>query len=272
MPTSDRAPGPEALLSMITSAWVPQAIHAAAQLGLADALAGGARTSGDLAAHVGADADALRRLLRALSAVGLVTERDDGAFELTALGGYLRADADPSLRSYALLWGGSMWPIWGTLLHTVKTGKSPRALVTRKESFESLAQNAPALRVFNDAMSEISRLMAVGVVRAHDFSRIRCLVDVGGGHGELLGAILAANPGLRGWRAYLRRVRAGARTRLDAAGVGDRLELAPGSFFGAVPRGGDAYLLKSVLHDWNDERAVAILANVRRAMDGRGAL
>jgi hypothetical protein len=266
------AAGPVALLEMIQSGWMSQAIHVAARLGIADVLARGPRTSAELAACVGAHPDSLFRLLRALTTLGLCAERDDGAFELTPLGSHLRSGGESSVRALALHWGGSMWPIWGTLLHSVKTGQSPRALVTRKESFESLAQDSEAMRVFNDAMTEISRLMAEGVVRGYDFSRIGRLVDVGGGHGELLGAILKANPGMRGVLFDLPRVLDGAREHLEAVGVADRCEVVPGSFFESVPGGADAYLLKSVLHDWNDDRAAVILTNCRRAMAGRGRL
>jgi len=259
---------PMALLEMINSSWMSQAIYVAARLGVADALAGGPRTGEELAGSIGAHAESLHRLLRALSTIGVCTEHDGGAFALTALGSHLRADAPASVRSFALHWGGSMWPIWASLLHSVKTGKNPRTLVTRKGTFESLAQNSEAMRVFNDAMIEISRLMAAGVVRAYDFAGFAHVVDVGGGHGELLGAILAANPALRGTLFDLPHVLEGARTHLEAVGVAGRCEFAPGSFFDSVPSGADAYLLKSVLHDWNDERAAVILTNCRRAMAG----
>jgi hypothetical protein len=264
---------PVALIAMIQGAWTSQAIHVAARLGIADVLAAGPRTSEDVAAHVGADAHATFRLLRALETLGLCRERpDDHAFELTPLGSHLRSDSDASLRAFALHWGGGMWPLWATLLHTVKSGKSPRALVSPRESFEDLGRDSHALHVFNEAMSEVSRLLAAGAVRAYDFSRFGRLVDVGGGHGELLGAIVQAHPGMRGILFDLPRVLDGASKHLAALGVADRCELVPGSFFESVPDGADAYLLKSVLHDWPDERAAVILANCRRAMSGRSTL
>jgi hypothetical protein len=264
--------GPMTLLEMISSSWMSQAIYVAARLGIADVLAQGPRTSEEMASAIGAHADSVFRLLRALTTLGLCAEQDNGVFELTPLGSYLRTGIEPSVRSFALHWGGSMWPMWGTLLHSVKTGKSPRALITRKESFESLAQSPDALRAFNDAMTEISTLMAEGLVRGYDFSGIGRIVDVGGGHGELLGAILGANPGMRGVLFDLPHVLEGVRKHLEAVGVAERCETVPGSFFESVPSGADAYLLKSVLHDWNDNRAAVILTNCRRAMAGRGKL
>ena len=276
MPSADRGrddtPGAMALLEMIHSGWMSQAIYVAARLGIAEALAQGPRTVAQLADTVGAHADSLHRLLRAVTTLGLCAEQADGRFALTALGGHLRSDAAASVRSVALHWGGSMWPVWGTLLHSVKTGKSPRALVTRKDTFESLARNTEAASTFDAAMTEISRLMAEGVVHAYDFSGIGRIVDVGGGHGELLGAILRANPEMRGTLFDQPQVCAGAMRHLDAVGVAARCEVIPGSFFESVPGGADAWLLKSVLHDWSDERAREILASCRRAMAGHGTL
>lgn len=249
-----------------------QAIYVAARLGIADLLAEGPRRSDDLARSLGAHTDSLQRLLRGLTALGLCAERDDGAFELAPLGQYLRAGVAGSVRSWALVWGGSLWPIWATLLHTVRTGRNARALVTGKDAFDSLAQHPEAASAFSGAMTEIARLMADAVVSAYDYSQIRCMVDVGGGHGELLVAILKSNPMMRGVLFDLPRTVEAARTHIEAAGLAGRCEVVPGSFFESVPGGGDAYLLKSVLHDWNDDRALAILAACRRAMTGQATL
>jgi hypothetical protein len=266
------AAGPLALLEMIHAGFMSQAVYAAARLGIAEALAEGPRTAAELAPAVGAHADSLRRLLRALAALGVCDEREPGSFALTPLGRHLRADDPASVRSMALHWGGSMWPIWGTLLHSVKTGVSPRGLVTRKASFDSLAQSTAAQAVFDEAMTEMSRLVAGGVVRAHDFSGVARVVDVGGGHGELIGAVLEAHPAMRGALLDLPHVLDGARPRLAALGVAGRCDLVPGSFFDAVPGGGDVYMLKSVLHDWDDDRAREIAAHCRRAMPGHARL
>ena len=263
---------PLALLELIAGSWTTQALHVAARLGIADHLAHGPRSTAELADALGAHAGSLHRLLRALTALGVIAEPERGVFALTPLGAHLRADAPASVRAWALFWGGSLWPIWATLLHSVRSGTSPRALVTRNEGFDSLAQQPEAVRVFNDAMVEMTRLIALPVVQASDCAGVRCLVDVGGGRGELLAAFLKAHAGMRGVLFDLPQALAGADAHLAAAGVADRCEAMPGSFFEAVPAGGDAYLLKSVLHDWNDERAGQILARCRQAMDGRGRL
>jgi hypothetical protein len=263
---------PVALLEMIAGSFTTQAIHVAARLGVADHLAQEPRTASALAGVLGADAAALQRLLRALTALGVCAEPAPGVFALTPLGAHLRADARASVRAWALLWGGSLWPIWATLLQSVRTGQSARALVTRREGFDALAREPEAMRVFNDAMAEMTRLIAGDVVRACDCAGVRRLVDVGGGRGELLAAFLQAHPAMRGILFDLSQAIAGADAHLAAAGVAGRCDAVAGSFFDAVPAGGDAYLLKSVLHDWPDDRAVEILERCRQAMDGRGRL
>ena len=260
------------ILDMIYSGWVSQAVYVAAKLGVADALAGEAKTSADVAAALEADPDAVHRLLRGLASLGLVVERDDRVFELTALGAHLRSGTEGSLRSCALHWGGTMWPVWGGLYHTVKTGRNPRALVTRKDAFESLAQQTAASRTFNDAMTEVSALIARGLVRHYDFDGVARLVDVGGGHGLLLSLILRAHPQMHGVLFDQPHVIEGAPASLEAAGVASRCRVVLGSFFESVPAGGDAYMLKSVLHDWDDEQSGVILGHCRDAMTPNGRL
>jgi orsellinic acid C2-O-methyltransferase len=260
------------IVEMVNASAMAQALYVAAKLGIADLLGDGSLTASDLARAAGADPDALHRLLRGLAAAGACEEQDDGRFALTAVGRHLRSDVEGSVRSYVLHWAGSMWPVWGRLLHTVKTGRNPRDLVTRKNPFESLAAHPEAERIFNDAMTEMSRLAADGVVRSCDFARFTRLVDVGGGHGELIGAILAATPALRGVLVDRPALLDGAREHLADVGVADRCEVVPGSFFEQLPAGADAYLLKSVLHDWTDDEARAILRNVREAMAPKGTL
>ena len=272
MQASEASSSPLALLELIAGSWTTQALHVAARLGIADHLADGPQSAAALADALGAHGDSLHRLLRALTSIGVTAEPERGVFALTPLGAHLRADAPDSVRSWALFWGGSLWPIWATLAHSVRTGTSPRAIVTRREGFESLAQQPEAARVFNDAMTEMTRLIAASVVQVSDCADVRCLVDVGGGRGELLAAFLRAHPQMRGVLFDLPLALAGADDHLAAAGVADRCEAVPGSFFDAVPAAGDAYVLKSVLHDWNDERAGQILARCREAMNGRGRL
>ena len=265
------APSPLVLLEMIGGAWMSQSIFVAVKLGIPDLLAGGPRTSDDLAASVGAHAGALYRLLRGLASLGLCTESGERVFELTPLGGYLRTGVPGSVRAWALHWGGALWPAWSTLLHGVRTGESVRPLAGRAKGFDTLALNPEASKIFNDAMADIVRLIAASLIQEYDFSGIRTLVDVGGGNGVLLAAILRAYPAVRGVLFDLPHVVEGARAPFEA-GVADRLEIAAGSFFESVPEGGDAYCLKSVIHDWDDERSLTILRNCRRAVPREGRL
>lgn len=270
--SQENAPSPLALLDMISGAWMSQAIFVAARLGIADRLADGPRTSDELAASVGAHADALYRLLRGLVSLGLCRESDGRVFELTPLGGWLRTDGARSLRAWALFWGEALWPAWGTLLHAVKTGQSVRPLASRTKGFEDLAFKPEASKTFNDAMTGIARLIAASLIKAYSFSGIHRLVDVGGGSGELLAAILRAYPSLRGVLFDLPHVVQSAGAHLQAAGVADRCEIAGGSFLDGVPEGGDAYCLKSVIHDWDDHRSQTILERCRRVLPPEGRL
>jgi hypothetical protein len=165
-----------------------------------------------------------------------------------------------------------MWPVWGQLLHSVKTGESARRLLTGTEAFGHLHADKEAAAIFNDAMAEFTTLVAEELVRRYDFRDTRCVVDVGGGHGALIAAVLAANPGLTGVLLDLAHAMPGARAHLRSAGVEARCKLVEGDFFQSIPEGGDLYLLKAVLHDWNEERCASILRNCRRAMPARARL
>lgn len=261
-----------AIVDLLNGGGMAQVVYVAARLGIADALADGPRTTEQVASAVDAHGESIHRLLRALATLGICDELEDGAFALTRLGAHLRSGRPGAVHAFALHWGGSMWPLWGGLFHNVKTGRSPRGLVTRKGAFDSLAAKPEASRAFDDAMVEISSLVAAGVIRCCDFSADQQVADIGGGQGLLLSAILGAWPALRGVLLDQPAVLERARCFLAAAGVADRCTLVPGSFFAAIPAGADAYLMKSVLHDWDDERARAILVNCRTAMNGRGRL
>jgi hypothetical protein len=269
---ANEGPSPMVLLEMISGGWMSQAIYVAAKLGVADRLAEGPKSGDELATIIGAHPDALSRLMRGLTSLGLCREQDGGVFELTPLGNYLRAGVTGSLRSSALHWGGTLWPIWGTLLHSVQTGQRMRPLLGRTEGFADLADKPEVARVFSEAMADITRLIAQTVVESYDFSGIGQIVDVGGGYGELLVAVLRAHPTMRGILFDLPHVVEDARVRIEAAGLAERCEAVPGDFFASVPRGAAAYLLKSILHNWNDDRGLQILQNCRRAMVGQGKL
>ena len=266
--TSDREDVVSAakLFAIVNSSWMAQATCVAAELRIADLLADGPKDADELARATGCEAASFRRLMRALASLGLCTEHDDGSFELRPMGSLLRAEAPDSLRSWTIWWSRHLWPAWGNLLHSVKTGENNRSLRTGTADFGYLGCDAEAAVVFNRAMAEITRLVSREIVRAYDFSRMDRIVDVGGGYGELLAVILGAYPQMHGTLFDLPHAIKGAGEQLEKARVIERCELVVGSFFESVPGGGDAYLLKSILHNWNDERSAVILHHCRRAM------
>ena len=265
--TPAAVPTPFRLSRMISSLWVPQAIHTAAALGLADAMAAaGPRSSDDLAAAVGANPGALHRLLRGLVALELCSTTNDGRFELTELGSCLRSDTRDSVRAWALLMGDRVWLSWSRLLDCVRTGDSVPALEGTATPFDDMTANPEGYAVFSESMVQLTRHLAGAVAAAYDFSGIRTIVDVGGGYGALLPPILKANPEMRGTVVDLSLCRDGALRLFEKAGIADRCEFRAADIFEAVPPGADAYIIKSVIHDWDDEKSVAILRNCRAAM------
>ncbi len=246
---------------------VTQAIHVAATLGLADLLADGPRASDDLAAATGAHSDALYRLLRALASVGVFREEDGHRFALTPLGDGLRSDAPESVGGWAAFVGDPYyWQAWGALLHSVRTGENAFRHVHGTDPWTLRARDPDRSAAFDRAMTSLSRQVAAAVLVAYDFGRFETVVDVGGGNGAFLAAILAKHAAMRGVLFDQPHVVSGAGSLLEAAGVADRCEVVGGSFFDAVPRGGDAYVLKAILHDWEDADCVRILRTCRRAM------
>ncbi len=193
-------------------------------------------------------------------------ERIDGRFAVTPMGALLGEDAEYSVPASVLLWGGQLWGPWSRLADVVRTGESGRALESGTHNFEHLSGDPEAARVFNRAMVELTRVSAPSVVAAYDFSACTRVVDVGGGYGELLATILRAHGDVRGILFDMPHTIDHAATHLRVTGVLDRCELVAGSFFESIPGGADVYVLKSVLHDWNDERCAAILATCRAAM------
>jgi hypothetical protein len=261
-----------ALGQMIGGYHVSQLVHVAARLGLADRMKDGPQRSEELAPEVGANARALHRLMRALVEIGLMTEGEDGRFDLTPVGRWLQEDAPNSLRAAALCYGDAFYRAWALLLHSVRTGETAFEKVLGMPFFDYYCANPEAGEAFNGTMATLSRVIAGAVVAAYDFSGIRTIVDIGGGHGALLAAVLKANPPMKGILFDLPVVIESARPSIEAEGLADRCELVAGDFFEAVPAGGDAYLMKWIIHDWDDERAVRILESCRRAMGNSSRL
>ena len=263
----------ERLLALINAAWTTHAIHAACALELPALMESGLHTVAHLAGAARCHAPSLRRLLRALATLEVCREHDDGRFELTPLGALLHPDDAQSLNAWALLNGSAAWTArWGELDQSVRSGTSHRRRTTGSDGFDHLSGSPEAATLFNRAMVEVTRRVARDVLSLIDFSAARCIVDVGGGHGELLAAILRAHPAARGVLFDLPHAIDGAVAAMQRAGVAERCECIAGSFFDDVPGGGDAYLLKSVLHNWDDERCAAILGRCREAMSPRARL
>ncbi|HKP88140.1 MAG TPA: methyltransferase [Blastocatellia bacterium] len=264
---------PMMMLKMISGFWISRAIYVAAKLGIADLVKDRAMTAAELAEATGTHAPSLYRVLRALASVRIFAKDDGGRFHLTPLAATLQSDAPGSLRYMAMTeLGEEHYPAWELVLQSVKTGEiafDRRFGMPIWEFFEKNPENAS---IFNNAMSNMTAGLEEALLASYDFSSIRKLVDVGGGHGGLITSILKANPSMRGVLFDAPSVVEGARQKISAAGLQERCELVGGDFFKSVSEGGDAYILKWIIHDWNDEQSVAILTNCRRAVAPGGKL
>jgi hypothetical protein len=261
-----------AVLEMTQGAWLTQALYVAVKLGIADALRDGPKSADEIATAVGADPRATYRVMRALASNGVLKLRR-GRFRLTRVGQALRSDHPSSMAPMIAMVGSpEHWEHWGQLSHAVTTGGTAVDKLRGMPIFDYLETNPGYAAVFNDAMTGVSSIAIDTVVPRYDFTDRRVVVDVGGGHGALLAAVLASAPQARGILFDLPAVVDGAAERLRAMGVAQRCVAAGGSFFDAVPDGGDAYVLKTVIHDWDDEQSIAILRNVRTAIAADGKL
>jgi hypothetical protein len=242
-------------------------IHVAAKLRLADEMGETPRTVDQLARRVGADREALKRVMRALASIGIFAETPDGDFISTPLGDLLKSDAPGSLRALAVLYGEDwLWRPYGRMLASVQTGRPGFEDVHGVPFYEYLEMDRAAATTFDEAMTGYSVLESEAILEAYDFSAARRVVDVGGGHGGLLAALLAAHAHLTGILLDRESAVRGAGTVFGAAGVEARATATGGDFFTAIPTGGDLYLLKSVLHNWDDAQATTILRRCREAM------
>ncbi len=261
------------LMQMINCYQVSQALQVAATLGVADQLKDGQKAYDDLAQACGAHPRSLYRLLRALAAVGVFHETSNKEFSLTALGACLTSDAHGSRRNYAR-WIGTpgQWKSWGNLLHCIKSGESASDYTHGKDAWTYRMQHPEEQAVFNSAMTGNSRSESQAVLEAYDFSRFSCVVDVGGGQGLLLKEILLACPSARGVLFDQPQVVASADQVLASAGLAQRCQIVAGSFLESVPEDGDVYVMKAILHDWDDRASIDILRTCRRAMSPTATL
>jgi SAM-dependent methyltransferase len=274
---TDREAAPPPALRLreltISNQIVFQAICAAAELGVADELRGGPQTSQEVAQRLSVHEPSLYRLMRALTVPGLLAELPGRRFALTPLGDTLRTDAPGSMRAYVRFIGSPFrLAAWQELVYSVRTGRAAFDKVHGMPPFDFLGKHPEAAAIFNAAMTSITAQTEEAIADAYDFSGIRKLIDVGGGHGRLLAAILKRNPTLRGVLFELPHAAEGARALFADEGLAARTEVVEGDFFNAIPPGGDAYLMKSIIHDWDDERCLKILGNCHRAMGPRGRL
>jgi hypothetical protein len=254
------------LLDHIMGYRITQAIYVAAKLGIADQIQTGPRSAAAIAEALAVPEDSVHRVLRALTSAGIFRETDEKLFALTAAGSLLCSDSSDSLRAAAIFFGDHRhWTLWSKLLDAVTTGRP-----VRRHDDDAFAQRAAAdpegAAIFNSAMSALTAPVHAGVLTAYDFGRLGTIVDIGGGHGALLASILARYVSLRGVLFDIPAVIEGAKARIETVGLESRCRLEEGDFFKAVPSGGDAYILKWIIHDWDDERSRSILSTCRAAM------
>jgi hypothetical protein len=257
---------------MLTGYWISQALYVAAKLGLADLLKDGPRTSGDLASATQTHSNSLYRLLRALASVGVFAEDDRQRFSLTPLADCLRSDVPGSQRSLAIMTGEEHYLAFGQLLYSVKTGQTAFDKLYGMPVFDFLQQHSEQAKIFDEAMVGVHGRETAAMLDAYDISGIRLLADIGGGNGSVLTAVLRKYPALRGILFDLPGVVERAKSNIQASGVGERCETVAGNFFEAVPGGADAYLLRHIIHDWDNEKAIRILQNIHRDMNKDGKL
>jgi O-methyltransferase/methyltransferase family protein len=266
------APDPATeLMRLINGYQVSQALHVAATLGVADQLKDGPKSYEVVAQACGGHSTSLYRLLRALAAVGLFHEDANKQFSLTPLGLCLTSDAPRSTRNYAR-WIGTpgQWGSWGNLLQSIKSGESAVRFTYGIDAWTYRRDHPEEQAIFDSAMTGNSRSEAQVVIDAYDFSQFGSIVDVGGGQGVLLKAILLACPATRGILFDQPQVIASADQ--TPAELADRYQMVAGSFFDSVPENGDVYIMKVILHDSEDARSIEILRTCRRAMHPAAAL
>ena len=252
---------------------ISQAIFALAELGIADYLKDGPRSSDEIAQATGMHPPSLYRLIRSMAGFGFFVEEDGQRFALTPIGAALQSDAPGSVRSTVRhVAGPLMWQAFGQFLHSVKTGETAVKKAFGQPLFDYLDTDPEQATFFNEAMIGFHGAEPPAVAAAYNFSGIRKLVDIGGGTGNLLTTILLANPELRGMLYDLPHVAAEARRQIEMKGLSEHCEVIEGSFFESVPSGGDAYMLSHIIHDWDEPRCLQILKNCREAMGGQGRL
>jgi hypothetical protein len=266
-------PPVQVLHELLMGFWVARAIHVAAQLGVADTLSNGARSAAQIAETIGANPDALYRLLRALAAVGVLAEDEPRTFALTPVGTYLRSDVPESLGALAALWGSEFHQrVYARLLESVRTGLPMFAQTHGMQAYQYLDQHPEEAALMDAAMTGLSEMTNTAVLAAYGFSGIHTLVDIGGGQGALLAAVLVQHPTMRGILFERPQVIGRAHVRLASAGLADRCEVVAGDFFEGVPTGADGHIFKNVLIGLDDTQIGTVLQHCRQAIAPGGRL
>jgi hypothetical protein len=260
------------LFDLMQSHRVTVVIYVAAKLGFAELLRDGPQAPCELAKATGADERALGRLLTALSTIGICSRVGEDRYALTEMGSHLDGAADQSFKGWMIFEAEMLAKSWSGMLESIMTGKTAAQLLNLSSSFELMARTPANIAIFNTAMADLTRLVTPDILRAYDFSRISHLMDVGGGSGELLGAVATQYPRLRGTVFDLARCAESASNHLQHVGVGDRVEFVAGDFFETIPTVADTIILKSVIHDWDDARSASILRNCHKALPQSGTL
>ena len=261
------------MLQIISGFWVARCVYVVAKLGIADLIKHGPRSAEELAGATGVHAPSLFRVLRALAAVGVVARDNDNRFGITPLSETLCTDAPGSIRSFAMTeLGEEHYPAWGELLYSVQTGKIAFDKAFGEPVWEFFSKHPENAQIFNDAMSAMTAAANEAIHAVYDFAGIKTIVDAGGGHGGLITGILDRNPEMHGILFDAPEVLAGAKAKETKSAVANRLKLVPGDFFKSLPEGGDAVVMKWIIHDWNDSQSVAIMRNCHRALPENGKL
>jgi hypothetical protein len=266
-------PPPAVLMQLLSGAWIQQTISTLAALGIADALASGPKTTAALAGELGLHERSLYRALRAAASVGVFAETGPRTFGLNPVAELLRTGTPGSMRAAATMLGRE-WDrrSWSAMAHTLRTGQTAHDHVFGCGAFEHLNKHPEDLAIFNQAMTDFSVGNAAAVRDAYGFEGIGTLMDVAGGHGMMLGTILAAHPAMKGVLFDQSHVVEGAAPVLNRLGVADRVRTVGGNFFESVPAGADAILMSNIIHDWDDEKSIRILKNCRAALPAGGRL
>ncbi len=263
----------EILFQMMTGAWVAKCMGVATELGVAEQLEGGPRPVGELARATSTQEDGLYRVLRMLAAVGVFRELPGRSFEQTPLSAHLSRNHPEGMRNAVrMCMFGEHWNAWDRVLDVVRSGGIATDIAEGCDIWEYFRQHPDRAEIFDDAMTDFTVSANAAVVRAFDFSQHRKICDVGGGHGLLVKAILEANPGLEGIVFDQEYVAAGARKILAEAGLAARTACVGGDFFTSVAAGADLYVAKNIIHDWDDEKSLKILRNIRAVIPADGRL